>query len=257
MSEGEEILERIQRRMQKLDMSEYAIRKALGTDLVRSIRTGLAKGIQNGVSSRTINRLAPVLRTTPEWLLSGDGVEDTGIAKEMLVDEAFNPAQPVVLPYRQAERSSVESADVTVPRPLTFPRDVPVHGTAAGSIINKVEGTALDRDIVDYVRRPPAMMERRDIYALYVTGTSMEPLHRHGDLLFLDPKRRPGIGDSVVVVTRTHDNDPGQAYIKILVKRTPNSVVLRQLNPEALIEIPERFIIQTHLVLTMNDLLGS
>jgi len=257
MSEGDEIYQRIQSRMAELGLTEYAVKRELKTDIVRSIRVGLERGTQIGVSTRTIRKLAPVLRTSPEWLLTGEGAKDTGISRETLLgDPTGMPKAPLEVVFPSSEHSNVETAEVETPQFSTFPRDVPVLGTAAGSIIRKVEGFALEHEVVDYVRRPPAIANRRDVYALYISGISMEPMHAHGDLRFIDPRQRPQIGDSVIVVTRTHDSDPGQAYIKILAKRTPSAVVLKQLNPEAIIEIPEKFILQMHRVMTMNDLFG-
>ncbi|WAC26398.1 S24 family peptidase [Ancylobacter sp. SL191] len=256
MSEGDEIFQRIQRRMKQLKLTEYTVKRELKTDIVRSIRVGLEKGTQTGVSTRTLRKLAPVLRTTPEWLLTGEGEEDTGISRETPTGNGTNGADTPTMPFDPAAASSVEDADIAAPFVKSFQRNVPVMGTAAGSIIRKVEGFSLEPEVVDYVRRPPALADRKDIYALYVSGLSMEPMHTHGDLRFIDPRQRPQIGDSVIVVTRTHDDDPGQAYIKILAKRTPSAVVLKQLNPEAMIEIPEKFILQMHRVMTMNDLFG-
>lgn len=239
-------------------MSANAVGLAAGMsrDALRSMRRAIREGRQHGVSSTTLARLAPALRTTVEWLATGEGVEDIGISTETLLVDPERPSQPGVIAYPTEERSNVEPADIPAPRLVHLPRDVPVLGTAAGSVIRKVEGFALEHEIVDYVRRPPALLNRRDIYALYVSGISMDPMHSHGDLRFIDPRQRPQIGDSVIVLTRTHDDDPGQAYIKILSRRTQNAVVLKQLNPEAIIEIPEKFIISIHRVMTINDLFG-
>lgn len=259
MNSAEEIFERIEQRRKQLRMSANAVGLAAGMsrDALRTMRRAISDGRQHGVSSTTLARLAPALRTTVEWLTTGEGVEDVGIAKETLVADAEAPESlPSFILFPSKEPSSVEAAELEAPRLTQLPRDVPVLGTAAGSIIRKVEGFALEHEIVDYVRRPPALINRRDVYALYVSGISMEPMHTHGDLRFIDPRQRASIGDSVIVLTRTHDDDPGQAYIKILVRRTQSSVILRQLNPEAIIEIPEKFIISIHRVMTINDLFG-
>lgn len=259
MSSAEEIFERIEQRRQALGIKPNAVGLAAGMsrDALRTMRRAIDAGRQHGISSKTLERLAPALRTTVEWLATGEGMEDIGISRETLLnDPSAQPSIPVEVAFPSDERSNVETAEVEAPQFSTFPRDVPVLGTAAGSIIRKVEGFALEHEVVDYVRRPPAIANRRDVYALYISGISMEPMHAHGDLRFIDPRQRPQIGDSVIVVTRTHDSDPGQAYIKILAKRTPNTVVLKQLNPDAIIEIPEKFILQIHRVMTMNDLFG-
>lgn len=66
----------------------------------------------------------------------------------------------------------------------------------------------------------------KDVYALEVSGQSMEPLYRDGDVLILSPSaeniRR---GDRVVVRTRD-----GQVMAKQLQRLTASQVVLKSLN---------------------------
>lgn len=132
---------------------------------------------------------------------------------------------------------------------------VPVLGTAAGSIVDKIEGMNIEGP-VDFVERPHALRRARDLYAIYVTGDSMSPMHRHGELRFVHPHRVARPGDTVVVHTRNHDNDPGQHYIKILERRTAQALYCRQINPDALLEIPGKFVISVHRVLTLNEIFG-
>jgi phage repressor protein C with HTH and peptisase S24 domain len=63
-------------------------------------------------------------------------------------------------------------------------------------------------------------------YALEVSGDSMEPLYRDGDILIVSPNSAPRKGDRVVV--RTTD---GEVMAKILVRRTAKTVELASLNP--------------------------
>lgn len=253
MNTGEEILGRIFKRMHALGLSRNAVgvQAGLTRDIIRSIERGISSGRQRGVSSSTIEKLAPVLRTTPQWLLSGEGPEDGGDHVDV-EDHAPEPhtTRIEMLP------GNIEIADVQPPRIQEFTRDLPVLGTAAGSIVRQVEGFQLERDVVDYVRRPPALIGNSGAYAFYVTGISMVPLHNDRDLRFADPRQRPMIGDSVVLMTRHYEQDPGQSYIKILRKRTPSSIVLEQLNPHAIMEVPLKYIVSMHKVLTLNDLFG-
>lgn len=250
MSDINDIIARIDERARALGLSDNAasVRSQLKRDAIRSIKRGASQRGQRSIDSETLAALAKGLDTSVHWLLTGE-VLDQDKSRSMGISLAEIEAE-------NASTSNLTFTNVEVPRVLDFPVNVPVLGTAAGSVIRNVEGFSIDRDIVDYVRRPPALAGRKDVYAIYVSGLSMEPLHVHGDLRFVDPKARPLIGDSVIVVTRSHDDDPGQAYIKILQRRTPERIVLRQLNPESMIEIPEQTILYIHKVLTMNDLFG-
>jgi phage repressor protein C with HTH and peptisase S24 domain len=63
-------------------------------------------------------------------------------------------------------------------------------------------------------------------YALEVSGNSMEPLYRKGDILVVSPAARLRTGDRVVVKTKS-----GEVLAKELGRRSSKSVELRSLNP--------------------------
>ncbi|GJD63780.1 S24 family peptidase [Methylobacterium frigidaeris] len=78
-----DILSRIERRLQAVGMSEHAAGTAAGKpDAIRNLRRALEKDGRQGVSTATLNALAPVLRTTPVWLFAGVGREDIDGATE-------------------------------------------------------------------------------------------------------------------------------------------------------------------------------
>ena len=64
-------------------------------------------------------------------------------------------------------------------------------------------------------------------YALEVSGDSMLPLYRHGDIIVVSPAAQIRRGDRIVV--RTTD---GEVMAKILKRRTPKELQLASLNPE-------------------------
>jgi phage repressor protein C with HTH and peptisase S24 domain len=63
-------------------------------------------------------------------------------------------------------------------------------------------------------------------YALEVTGESMMPLYRHGDIIIVSAADRPRRGDKVVV--RTIEDE---VMAKVLYRQTANHVELHSLNP--------------------------
>jgi hypothetical protein len=90
-----DILDRIERRLRAVGLSESAASKQAGKpDAVRNLRRALEKDERQGVSTATLNALAPVLRTTPVWLFAGAGPEelDDDAPNEVLVAE---PAQAI------------------------------------------------------------------------------------------------------------------------------------------------------------------
>jgi phage repressor protein C with HTH and peptisase S24 domain len=64
------------------------------------------------------------------------------------------------------------------------------------------------------------------IYALEVSGDSMEPLYREGDRIVVSPTEQVRRGDRVVVRTRD-----GEVMAKILARQTAKQVELHSLNP--------------------------
>ena len=71
-------------------------------------------------------------------------------------------------------------------------------------------------------------------YALEVTGDSMLPLYRDGDIIVVSPTAQMRRGDRVVVRTKE-----GEVLVKILYRQTPKQVELHSLNeshPPRLIE---------------------
>ncbi|WP_108461497.1 S24 family peptidase [Devosia naphthalenivorans] len=64
------------------------------------------------------------------------------------------------------------------------------------------------------------------LYALEVTGDSMEPLYREGDRIVVSPTEQVRRGDRVVVKTRD-----GEVMAKILARQTGKQIELHSLNP--------------------------
>src|SRR3569623_1155132 len=85
----------------------------------------------------------------------------------------------------------------------------------------------------DHVDRPPGLAGKTRIYCIYVDGDSMEPAHMHGDLLFVDAARKPFPGrDAVVELLPESDGAPARAFIKRIVKLTPDYVELFEFRPK-------------------------
>jgi hypothetical protein len=89
-----EVLERIEARLKVLNMTENAASLAAGKpDAIRNLRRGVQSGARKGISTATLAALAPVLKTTAEWLMTGRNAPDV---EETAVEAA------VSLPYADA-----------------------------------------------------------------------------------------------------------------------------------------------------------
>ncbi len=76
-------------------------------------------------------------------------------------------------------------------------------------------------------------------YALRITGDSMEPVYRDGDLIVVSPHSRTHVGDRVVVRLAS-----GEVMAKELRRRTEHEITLASLNPaHAIITVPVRDVV--------------
>ncbi|MCX5497820.1 helix-turn-helix transcriptional regulator [Kaistia dalseonensis] len=73
---------------------------------------------------------------------------------------------------------------------------------------------------------PPAI-ESEGVYALEVSGDSMQPLYRDGDVIIVSPTAPCRRGDRVVVRTRE-----GEVMAKVLARKTTKQIELLSLNPD-------------------------
>lgn len=229
----DDLKSRVLQRLTELDLTPEGASKKAG--LSRAFLRKMMERQNGNPRSGSLIRLASALETTPAWLLEGTGPKT-------------NEAQPASQPA-----NDIRPADVTTPYRDEMPANIPVMGTAAASIAGAFQ---FEGGVIDYVRRPPALLVARDIYAIYVEGSSMEPEHRPGDLRFVHPNKPARVGDSVVVQTRNHESDDIQAMIGHLVKRSGDTIVIGKLNPFAEVAISRATVVRLHKVLDMNELFG-
>ncbi|SCM73452.1 putative phage repressor [uncultured Pleomorphomonas sp.] len=223
------------------------------TDLKSFVESRLAL---LGRSPADANRVGGFTRTFVNDILNGRKKNVRG-DNLLALAKALDCSPEDILDAQTAGEKGDGIRLVDIPMPAHLNRDIPILGTAMGSVIDDdFHGFVLDGRPIDYARRPPGLAGATDIYALYVEGESMFPAFPAGSLCFVQPRRSPAIGDAVIVQTKHWDGDPGQAYIKVLVRRTSDKIVLKQYNPEATIEIPNKYVESIHKVLTTRELFG-
>ncbi|MFK5980842.1 MAG: S24 family peptidase [Rhizobiaceae bacterium] len=149
--------------------------------------------------------------------------------------------------------SETETGPELVDQPEQLPVDIPIYGTAAGSISGSV---AILSDVIDWVARPAGLKNAQHSYALYVSGNSMQPKYSPGDIIFLHPGRPPKSGDIVVVQTQNHDGADVISFVKEYIKPTDDGILTRQYNKPVDIEFKTNTIKAIHRVMTTNELLG-
>ena len=171
---------------------------------------------------------------------------------------------------RQSEKDTPPAA-VQAPR-LAFrgddrPKDVPVLGTAECADMEVqgdqarliVASMMLDNEVVDTVRRPASLDNRRDVYALYFQGNSMEPRYEAGEIAYVDPKRAPKARDYVIVQLRRAEDDDERIYVvlaKRLLKSTAVYLELEQFNPPLTFRIMRKDVAHCHRIIPWEELVA-
>lgn len=152
-----------------------------------------------------------------------------------------------------------------------LPRDIPIYGTALGSEVSfdltdgtgsiGVEQAELDQsEVLAFLRRPPALAGRKNVYGVYVSGASMYPRFKEGEAVIVDPRRPPMIDDDVIVQLRIPDDQSGErvsaVLVKRLVRRTAAYVELAQFNPPLSFRIDMARVASIHRIVTPGELLS-
>ncbi len=212
---------------------------------------------------------------------------DLDVAKKLvtaMVGRGNPPIMPddiLTLAGWAAPRSSgpSEATEIATDRELThglkqLPRDIPVYGTAIGGPLEisqangssgepvSIDQTSLDRsEAIDYLRRTPALANKRNIYGVFITGSSMVPRFAEGEIAVVDPHYTPKIGDDVIVQLRGADNPEAEervtcVLIKRLVRRSGSFIELEQFNPALVFRIDLANVRHMHRVVPMAEVLA-
>jgi len=111
-------------------------------------------------------------------------------------------------------------------------RDLPVMGAVKGGS----EGFYFNEgEPKEFLARPSGLDGVANAFALYVDGDSMEPRYFAGEILYVNPNRPITKGCFVAV-----ELQDGQGMIKQFVKRSDDTVMLRQFNPAKDFRLPTR-----------------
>lgn len=226
--------ERVRLAREHARLSQAQLGKAIGGLKQPSI---LAIEKRETKSKYTLD-IARITGVRAEWLESGEG---------QMIARDQQPKPPAV---DIQERLTDPELNIQQWR-----RDVRVLGLASCGEDGLFE---LNGQILDLVPRPPRLVGVKNAYALYVDGESMVPWRKPGQLVYVHPDMPPNIGDYVVV--EMHPDKKGEtvrrAYIKLLVRRTADKLVLEQYRPAEQISLPMKRVRAIHRVVDWSELLG-
>lgn len=225
----------------ELTEAKWAAKAKVSRSYFQDLKT---KGTRPRVD--TLEKILSVVHMTPAQFHAMLGEPVTEMPLQNVVE---GPA----VPYRQR----------------SLPRDVPVLGTAEGGLYDPENGSSgtsveatsmMPSEIVDYIRRPIGISDRRQVYALFIVGQSMEPRYLDGEPVFVDPNRTPAIGDHVVIQLQESDGADGSRIVRALVKRlerrTADFIELLQYEPRQTFRIPRAQIAAMHRIIPPGELYG-
>lgn len=83
----------------------------------------------------------------------------------------------------------------------------------------------------------------------------MEPRYFEGEIVYVNPARSVTPGCFVVIQLKpTHDGDSVKAFIKQLVRRTAEKLVVHQYQPDMDYDIPAETVLAVHRIMNGEEL---
>lgn len=193
------LYERIQRRLSKLELApRRAEELADATDAIRNIGKAVKKGLFYSPRTVTLDAIAMVLKTTPEWLLHEKGPED--IEDALLAKAALRLAgDPSRMPTPD------ESATPSGPtiREIDLHAGMGAGGVPAGQMVQIINSSTYAADAVrgHWVFPPYALaalgIDPNHADIVRGIGDSMEPDIRSGDWCVVDRRHRVPSPDGI------------------------------------------------------------
>lgn len=183
---------------------------------------------------QAIDRLATTFGYSPSGLAKQAGLDSTSFNKSKRISPEGKPRWPStesvsrVLKATGATMHDFVSLVEDLEGSSKPAKTIPVIGFAQAGAAGYFDEEGYPQgDSWDEVRFPEYNADSDDgFYALEVTGDSMQPLYRDGDVLVISPKSKTRKGDRIIVKTIN-----GEVMAKELLKQSPSHIQVSSLNP--------------------------
>ncbi|MCT4470647.1 helix-turn-helix domain-containing protein [Bosea spartocytisi] len=154
--------------------------------------------------------------------------------------------------------SNVEYEQGPFRRPrVTGPHDIEELGVTMGGDGEDDAAFEMNGQVIDRVKRPIGILDRKNVYALRVTNTSMWPRFKHGVRVYIED-RPPAIEDHVVIELKpTEEGRPGKSFIKLLTAIDSRKITVEQYNPRGILEFGRHEIKKVWRVIPDEELRGD
>lgn len=128
---------------------------------------------------------------------------------------------------------------------FTDQRSLPVRGRAQGG----EEGVVVIEDQpIDWTFCPPDLQGVNDAFAIFVSGDSMLPKYKNGDLVYIHPSRPVKRDRFALIETTDH-----KGFIKQFVGWQGDTLLLRQFNPDQELTLPRAAVRRVMLAIGSLD----
>ena len=124
-------------------------------------------------------------------------------------------------------------------------RCLPVRGRAEGG---QDGNFVVEEQPIDWTFRPADLQGVNDAFAVFVSGNSMVPKYKNGDLVYVHPTQTITKNRYALVETIEH-----KGFIKQFVSWQEDVLVVKQFNPEQDIIIPREQVLRLMLVIGSLD----
>ena len=235
-------IEELRRRMKEAGLNQLRLARAAGLNdtYVRDVLSGRSKnpGIEG------LQRLAAALNCEITDLTQGGDAEldksQTNHRSYVINASNISGSQPARMPHA-VHLSRISAID-----------PVPVLGTGSCGEDGRFE---MNGQVVDYQPRPERLRGIADAYAIFASGSSMEPRYLPGEVLFVHPGKPVTPLCFVVVQLRPKDDgDVIQGFVKQYIRRDNDKLVLREFSPvERDIVIPMSDVLSVHRIVQSGE----
>lgn len=207
-----------------------------------------------GVAATTITRFMgdpnaplPTMRTAFKLLqVANPGRQPANIEKVLqdmgpLADVALNQPLAFLVPSENDDGAVVDDISRRSKDDM-----MPVLAAARGGPDQEM---FVEDGPMDHITRPSALHGVRNAYGIYFTGESMAPMYRPGQILHVNPHRRPKPGRGIVIWKMN-----GALLVKEFLRQTTAGLTVVEYQPERReFVIPQKDIKYVHLIVGLDD----
>ena len=169
--------------------------------------------------------------------------------KSTEVTSSFDLLDPVLFSsesargrYRIASQpSKEESGQCTFSKRKTLPVLGRAQGGNEGNLV-------IEENPIDWTFRPADLQGVNDAFSVFVSGDSMLPKYKNGDLAYVHPDK--ALRKNRFVLVETHEH---KGFIKQFVCWREDKLIVRQFNPAKDIVIEKKDILRVMLVIGSLD----